>query len=72
MKYLSVAQTYWRRCEATNVEYTHGFWLRPEIVHMVIIKILGYLICRLYVILYFGNITGDTVFRQDRYLLKIL
>lgn len=43
-----------------------------EDVHVIIALILCYSIARSCTVLYFGNMKGNIVSREDRYLLKIL
>ena len=43
-----------------------------EDVHLVIVRILDYDISKSSVLLYFGNMTGNVVLKEDRYLLKIV
>uniref|UniRef100_A0A671XN45 Reverse transcriptase domain-containing protein n=1 Tax=Sparus aurata TaxID=8175 RepID=A0A671XN45_SPAAU len=77
-KYLLASQPCWRKCGATNVDHSHVFWLCPKIIkfwedaHLNIVRILDYDISKSCVLLYFGNMTGNVVLKEDRYLLKIL
>ncbi len=75
---MSFAQPCWRQCEAANVDHSEVAWFCPVTVQFcgdirtIKVRILGYDVPKLFVVLYFGYFTGKTAIREDRFLFKIL
>ena len=71
-------QQCWRLCGDMNVAHMHIFWSCQGIIGYWdkiwwgLRKIIGYEIPKSCMILYLGNLTQDTIRKEDEYLVEVL
>lgn len=75
---VSIQQPCWRACGHMDADHTHIFWSCQKLkgywdkIWRGLQKIIGYEIPKTCKILYLGNLTQDTIQKEDEYLVKVL
>ena len=73
-----IQQPCWRACGHMDADHTHIFWSCQKLkgywdkIWRGLQKIIGYGIPKTCKILYLGNLTQDTIQKEDEYLVKVL